>query len=241
MCIRDSCKALGDFHPACVADAGGDGLQLRHAIHHAQHGRGAVRDADGRNGDGKAVAFCDKDRSLGKHARADGVGIGQCDAGAAKPRCLVDAGFHQPNAALKLFALAHQSERGRLACGKPGQVRLGHVGTQFQRAVADHGEHRLTCGRGDGTDLGIAGGDFTRDGGLHLGPRQLQIDVLDLRLHQGQLRAGGLQRLRRDGHLSVGRGCGGLRLIHRRLRAGALLAQGCGAVCNCLLYTSRCV
>ena len=86
----------------------------------------------------------------------------------------VDAGFDQPHGCAICGSAADQIKAGGQTGGQAGKVAFGNIGAQFQRAVADQGEHRLARGRSDGAKLGVAGDNLARKRGFHIGARQLQ-------------------------------------------------------------------
>ena len=160
------------------------------------------------------------------------------DAGAAKAGGGVDGRLDQTDRAVD--RVPHPADRVRMAVwsgGKAGEIAFGHIGAQFQCAVADDDEQRLACRRGDGAKLGVAGRDDAGDRGHDLGARQLQIDIGHLGRHQLFLGMGRGKGLGRHGHARGSGGRGGLGLViggqrdaafgkERRRAGGGLLRLG---------------
>ncbi len=135
------------------------------------------------------------------------------------------SGSHQPHLACQRFRLAHPGHRHLLARLQLQDEPLGHIGPQLQLAVADQREHRVARRCGDCTHHRVALHDLAAHRRDHVGARQLQLQVLDLRVDQRQLRLRRLKRLLR--HRDARRCCRGLRLgcIRRRLRRRSLRPQ----------------
>ena len=171
---------------------------------------------------------------LNIHAGAHGGCVINRNPHPAQPGDSVNARLDQRDFAGQRFRHAHQPQISGLPRHQPGQIALGDICAQFQRPIADQGEHRLTSSRRNRAQLRIARGDLSCERGGDFGARQLQIDICQLCFNQSLLRLCGLKGLHRNRNLRLRRDRASKGGICRGLAGRALGFQCRGPVRSAL-------